>query len=306
MGSHTITAVGMDKAGNQAEATITVSVSRFMIEIVSPANGATINKSRALVQGKIYNQVGEIGVVVNGHLAEVNGDDFAVIVSLRPGQNLLSTTATTPEGLQAMTSVAVNTEVQLETIRLTHYPDSGILKPPGYTFDVTFEAEAYLGNAVLNYAWDFDGDGVPEITGMVPRVTAQFQKPGLFVPKVSITDSTGNVYTQATIINALSYEDVDGVLRSKWEWMKEKLLAGDIEGTLIPLGEISKPAYRELFSTLSSYLQPIVQELSDILLIEYTGRAGIYDIRTVREGVEYSFQLLFEKDINGIWRITSF
>jgi len=53
-------------------------------------------------------------------------------------------------------------------------------------------------------------------------------------------------------------------------------------------------------------MQPIVQELSDILLIEYTPRAAIYDIRTVREGIEYSFHLLFEKDLNGIWRITSF
>lgn len=50
MGSHTITAVGLDKAGNQSEATITVSLSRFMIEIVSPADSAIINKTQTMVR----------------------------------------------------------------------------------------------------------------------------------------------------------------------------------------------------------------------------------------------------------------
>jgi hypothetical protein len=88
--------------------------------------------------------------------------------------------------------------------------------------------------------------------------------------------------------------------------MKGKLLSADIEGALVFFDESAKPAYRELFNTLSSLLPIIVQEMSDIQLNKYASNAVIYDIRTIREGVEYSFHLLFTQDSGGIWRISSF
>ncbi|PJB50583.1 MAG: hypothetical protein CO103_01980, partial [Chloroflexi bacterium CG_4_9_14_3_um_filter_45_9] len=95
-GSYTVTARAIDRVGNQAEASIALSVSAFRIEIISPVNGATINKSRTIVYGKMYEQTGETGVVVNGVLAEVQGGDFAVIVPLQIGQNIITATATRP------------------------------------------------------------------------------------------------------------------------------------------------------------------------------------------------------------------
>ncbi|RPJ42091.1 MAG: hypothetical protein EHM27_03815, partial [Deltaproteobacteria bacterium] len=140
LGSHTITARAADFAGNQAETAITFSVSRVMIEIVSPANGATVNKSRAIVKGRIHNQTGEIGVLVNGILAEVQGNDFAVVVPLRIGQNMLTATAAAAGGLQVQTSVSITTERQEENVRLAVYPAAGILKLPANQLNVVFQA----------------------------------------------------------------------------------------------------------------------------------------------------------------------
>lgn len=304
-GSHTITARAIDRAGNQGEASITVSVSQFRIEIISPANGATISKSQVLVQGKVYNQTGEIGVVVNGVLAEVAGSDFAAIIPLQLGQNVLMATATIPDGFQVQTSVTINTGTQQEMIRLTVSPMSGILDQIGI-LNVTFEAEAYLSNPVSSYSWDFNGDGTPEITGVESKITAQYQEPGLYFPKLTITDTQGNVYTETIVVNVLSLQELDALLRSKWGGMKNKLLSGDVEGALVFFEESAKPAYRELFNTLSSLLPVIVQEMSDVQLNAYASNAVIYDIRTIREGIEYSFQLLFTQDSGGIWRISSF
>jgi hypothetical protein len=305
-GSHTLTARAIDNAGNQAEASITVSVSHFRAEIISPANGATVNKSAALVQGRIYNSGGEIGVVINGVLAEVQGNDFAAIVPLQVGQNILTAVATTVDGFQVQTSVTINTASQQEMIRFTVYPSSGIIKPPANTLEVTFEAEAYLPNPISSYSWDFNGDGTAEITGPDSKVVAQYQYPGLYSPSVAVRDTQGNVYSETTLVNVTSKEEIDALLRSKWEGMRTKLSNGDIEGALVFLDEFTKQDYRDLFNVLSSMLPTIVQELGDIQLIENTGNTAIYDIRTIRDGIEYSFQLLFTKDINGIWRIDSF
>jgi hypothetical protein len=171
---------------------------------------------------------------------------------------------------------------------------------------VTFEAEAYLVNPVSSYSWDFNGDGTPEIIGTEASITAQYQYPGLYFPRVSVTDSQGNINLETTLVNVLSREEMDTLLRSKWEGMRSRLSIGDIEGTLVFFNEPRKEAYRKLLNALAPWLPAIVQEMLDIQLIEYIDNAIIYDLRTFRKGEEYSYQLLFEKDINSIWRITSF
>ena len=305
-GPHTFTVRALDQVGNQAEANIAVTVVEpISIEITSPASGATINKASAIVRGRIYNQSGEIGVVVNGILAEVHGSDFAAIVPLQIGQNTITATATRPDGLQGQAQITINTETQQEFVRLTATPTSSVLDQTGI-LNVTFEAEAYFTNPVSGYSWDFNGDGTSEITGTEATVIAQYQFPGIYFPRVTVTDNQGNIYTETTLVNVLSREEIDALLRAKWEGMKTKLSSGDIEGALAFYDETSKQDYRDLFNVLSPILPTIVQEMSDIQLIEYTGNSTIYDILTIRDGIEYSFQLLFTKDINGIWRIDSF
>ena len=210
-----------------------------------------------------------------------------------------------PDEVQGQAQITINTETQQEFIRLTATPTSSVLDQAGI-LNVTFEAEAYLANPVSSYSWDFDGDGTSEITGTEATVIAQYQYPGLYFPRLTVTDTQGNTYSETTLVNVLSREEMDALLKSKWEGVRSALLSGDIEGALVFFSEFTKQDYRELFSALSSWLPAIVQEMSDIELIKYSRNAAIYDIRTIRDGIEYSFQLLFTKDAYGLWRITSF
>jgi len=305
-GSHPLTARALDRVGNQGEAGITITVVEpVSIEITSPAYGATINKSTAIVQGRVYNQMGEIGAVVNGVLAEVQGGEFAVIVPLQPGQNIITATATRPDGVQGQAQITINTENQEESVRLTVIPTRGILDQTGI-LNATFEATAYLVNPVSSYFWDFNGDGTPEITGTEATVMAQYQYPGLYFPKVTVTDTQGNVYTETTLINVLSREEIDALLRAKWEGMKSALVQGNIEGAISYFDDFSKAGYKEHFTVLSPIVSQIVQELNDIQLIRMMKNAIEYDIRTTRNGKEYSFYLLFVRDKDGLWKIRSF
>jgi len=100
-GFHTLTARATDKASNQAEASISVSVPMQVgIEIISPLDGATINDSTALIEGTILlNSDVETGVVINGVNAQVlvpfgvQGSSFAAIIPLQAGPNTITANA---------------------------------------------------------------------------------------------------------------------------------------------------------------------------------------------------------------------
>jgi len=304
VGTHRITAVGMDHAGNQAEAAITVSVASLMIEIVSPASGAIINKFRTIVQGKIYSQRGETGVVVNGFLAGVQGDDFAVVVPLRLGQNMVTATATNSEGVRAQSSVTITTEIQQEDVRLTHYPISGILKRPSNTLDITFEAEALLGNPVASYSWDFDGDGVFEITGAEAKIINTYRDPGFYFPRVVVMDSQGNRYEESTLVHIVAREEVEPIFRSKWEAMKSALINGDIEEALQYFVAANRDRYRQTFTELGSErINFLFSSIVEFKLFTLYGRAAGCGAVRIEGGKRYAYPVNFVQDENGIWKI---
>ena len=306
-GPYSVTARAIDRVGNQAEASITISVSAFRIEIISPVNGAAINKSKTIVYGRIYEQTGETGVVVNGVLAEVQGSDFAAIVPLQVGENILTAVATTSDGFQVQTSATINTASQQEMVRLTVYPSSGILKPPANTLDVTFEAEAYLPNPVASYSWDFNGDGTPEITGVNSKVVAQYQNPGLYFPRVTVTDTQGNSYAEThdcsmsfLLRKWMPYSE------SKWEGMKGALGQGSISEALNYFIEDSRDGYGEIFELLAPQLPGLVSSMREINMVEIKGNSAEYYIKRFQRGVDISYFIHFMRDENGIWRISSF
>lgn len=68
----------------------------------------------------------------------------------------------------------------------------------------------------------------------------------------------------------------------------------------------SKDSFRQQFTALSSVLSQIVNEMGVITLINIKDDAAEYDLRIVRNGITYSFQLIFVRDADGIWRIRSF
>jgi len=107
-------------------------------------------------------------------------------------------------------------------------------------------------------------------------------------------------------ISALSREEINNLLADKWEGMRARLAGGDIEGSLAFFEDSAREDYREILQTLGPFLSEIVSEMADIRLIKMARDRAIYDLRAVRDGKEFSFQLLFTKDADGIWRVDSF
>jgi PKD repeat protein len=271
------------------------------ITITSPTDGETINRAKIIVKGTINSSTKDVGITVNGIIAETTGDSWiANNIPLSIGSNTITVIATDSFGNTVSKAITVNTNDTTQFVELSANIISGI--PP---LQVYFSVSTSF--TPVSYQMDFDGDGVIDYNGATfDSIRYTYTSEGIFSPKVTVTDDQGNLYSDAIAITVLSKSELDALLRSKWDGMRDKLLSGDIEAALSFVDETSKQDYRDLFNVLSSMLPTIVQDMTDIQFIEYVKDTAIYDIQTIRNGITYSFQLLFTKDSNGIWRINSF
>jgi hypothetical protein len=315
-GNHTITIRVLDRAGNQTEQNIPVTVQhQFGIQITSPGTGAIINKSTAIIRGTITlpaNQ--EIGVAVNGTPAEQQGTNFAAIVPLQQGQNTITATATNVYGIQEQASITINTDTMQEQMRFTVNPTSGITmsKTDGtIAFDTTMNVETYITGTIASYAWDTNGDGTSDQAGAtLTQITASYQTPGLYFPTVTVTDTMGNTYTDTTIVNVLDRNTINALLKAKWEGMKIALASGNVEGAVGYFIPGVRERYKNTFTLLQSTISTIASNMPPVELIYVTEKIAKYRVR--RDQVfngqmeTITYYIYFSKNQNGMWQIEQF
>src|SRR6266511_3483188 len=89
-----------DLAGNEdpTPASRTFAVSTTQIVVTSPADSATVPAGALVVRGTVQSAGAEVGVVVNGVAAAVDGAIFAALIPVAPGANQITATATTSAG----------------------------------------------------------------------------------------------------------------------------------------------------------------------------------------------------------------
>ena len=308
-GSHILTAKAMDTIGNQSEASIPVTIqSQLGIEIITPIAGSILNKQTVLVQGRINPYTNsEAGVTVNGALAQQNGNIFAAIVPLQPGQNTLTAVVSNEYGIKEQVSRTITVETAAEPIWLLVLPDSGIPKinPDGSaSFVTTLEAETNLPADVSNYSWDTNGDGVPDQAGpILTKITASYETPGLYFPTVTITDAMGNAYRETTIVNVLDRTAIDSLLKAKWEGMKGALSRPNVQEAASFFTDKSRERYSAIFTSLGGSLPQVAANMSEIGLIKAVGDMAKYRIKRMESAGEITYYIYFIKDANGIWKI---
>jgi len=199
-----------------------------------------------------------------------------------------------------------------EMVKLAASPNVGTptLKQSGLTtLDVAFLATAWqLQNPVVSYAWDFNGDGTIDLTcSSLSSVRASFTQPGLYLPTVTITDSQGNAYTATVIVNVLDKVQMGDLFTAKWNAMKNALAAGDIAGAVSHYAETSKDVFSEQFTALSPYLSQIAADMGSFSYVRMIdNNTAECELLAVKDGVTYSFQVLYVRDNNGNWGLYSY
>jgi hypothetical protein len=116
----------------------------------------------------------------------------------------------------------------------------------------------------------------------------------------------GKTYSAKIAITVLDRTKLDALLQAKWEGMKTALAGGDIEGAVGYYAEGSKDNFRTNYTTLAQYLPAIAAGMGDLQLVNVANRIAECEMESVRDGVPYSFQVLFVQGANGKWSIWSF
>ncbi|MCI0372144.1 MAG: hypothetical protein L0214_12420 [candidate division NC10 bacterium] len=270
------------------------------VRIESPTVGGLMNQPSVLVTGTIQTAAPEVGVTVNGVLAQVNGTRFAAQgVPLQIGTNTLTVTAT--DFCQAVTTdtITVQTTALPEpTVLLTVSPSSG-LAPLATTLSIA----SLIPGPLARVEVDFEGDGVIDHAAStladLPHTYATEQ---FYFPTVTLTDASGNRVTATTPVNVFPLPD----LPAKWEGMKGALTRGDIEAALRFIVASARPQYKAAFTVLAPDLPAIDSILADLTFVRVRGRETIFEMLRTDAGVLKSFEIRFSVDADGIWRLRAF
>lgn len=273
------------------------------VHIVFPEDGSTINTSSTLVKGTIDTRIHEVGIVVNGVLAELSGDTFAANdVPLDIGENTITAAATDAEGNTSKDTITVHTNEYHNLVNINVDKTSG-LSP----MTVKFSIDTQISNQITKYEIDFEGDGIIDHTiGDTENVSFTYNQVGLYYPTIMVTDDQGNQYTDTIAVNVLSLPEMDTLLQAKWEDLRTALINEDTEEALKLFHKDSRAVYREQFSALSPILNTIGNGLGYLRLVSIEDNRAEYEIIVIRDSVTYSYFLLFERDQDGLWKIERF
>lgn len=300
------------------------------VTITAPGSGAYSATQTVVIKGIIERSSPEVGVTLKvegyskegsqaaGYPAEVNGRDFGGQVQLFPGvPNTVRAVATLPDGEQVTTAITLYPGTEEEPVTLTPLPTSGIIAPQAGSFEVSFETEVHTAGTVVDFVWDFEGDGkIDQITN-TPSTTFAYSTPGIFYPTVTVTVDTGSgiptrepvkgiAYTASTVVNVMSLEQMDALLKAKWDEMKQTLATGDIEKTMSFFSDASQEKYRGIFTYLHDKLPEMAAEMSNIQLIYLRDGRAKYRIRRMEERQEITYYIYFHRLSDGLWKIHQF
>jgi len=276
------------------------------INIISPSDGETINKSKTIVRGIIKSDTKDIGITVNRLVAEITGSQWVVNnVPLTIGSNTITAVIKDSSGNTDTKTITAYTNEITQFVELSANVTSGIVPLQVYFSIYT------SGFTPISYQMDFQGDEVTDYNGAAfDNISFTYTSEGTFYPKVTVSDNQSNTYSDTIAITVLSKVEMEILLRAKWEGMKGALLQRDISKGLESFLDSSKEVYQQAFNVIVDELPQIVSEMQDIEMIYLKENVAKYRIHRLHdiEGTlqTITYYIYFSKDSDGIWRIDRF
>ncbi|MBA3612813.1 MAG: hypothetical protein H0W49_07830 [Nitrospirales bacterium] len=299
--------------GAQVQAYIACTANCLAVTIDAPLANATIKQPTMLVKGNVMSSGSSlVGVVVNQQAAKVFGSSYAVDqVPIREGTGTLGPTtvvvqATNACGQRASSTIQVHTtEVLTNQVQLRVSPDRNVA-PSQVTLRVSIE----IDQPVANIQWDYHGDGTIDLQGPdVFEHILTFTQPGLYLPKVRVTDTMGNIFEATAVVQVLNPVAFEVMLNAEWSGMMEALAQGEIEHALSFITLSKREVMRHDWTVLKDHLDELAAIFS--LSLHLTDGQGT---RVVVQGatplamgsVQFPLEVEFILDTDGQWRIRNF
>jgi len=223
-----------------------------------------------------------------------------------PGQNTITVTVSDVQGKTETKTVTVFVDNTTGHVALSANIRNGVA-PLTTSFNVMTET----GSPIAGYAIDFEGDGVVDFTGTdFSDIQFTYPSEGIYYPAIHVTDNKGYTYTDTISITVFSKQEIDGILKKRWEDMKVALLRKDVEGAVQCFLEHGRDRHGQIFTLLIDDLPRIVSDMKDIEMIYLENGIAKYRIRRdhIIDGrtVQITYYIYFGRGADGIWRIDKF
>jgi hypothetical protein len=273
------------------------------LKIKIPQNEATFSRVDVRVEGTVAHATGgEIGVVVNGVLASIYGDEYvANHVPLIEGANTITAVATDADGNTETVSVTVNGVKSEDYIRIIAGSESGI--SPFETV-LTLESSLDLASASLTYTGPAE---VELLATSASEYRVKIATEGSYIFTARIIDALGILYEDTISVTVMSRSELENRLGSKWDGMKSALTQGEIGKALGYFVAGVQDRYRGVFMELGdAKVNSIFSNILEVRLYTVSkGVAGCGALRRESGGI-YSYPVTFVQDEKGIWKIMGF
>lgn len=276
--------------------------SAISLTIDTPSNSATINRPDIMVKGTVTNAGGhETGVTVNGVVANVYGNEFvANHVPLLEDANVITVSAIDINGETSTASVTVNAVTTGNYIRLNADTEAGVA--PLVTtlrIDGSFSISASTLNATGPVQPDF-------LFSSADKYQVQMTSAGIYYFTASATGPDGNPYQDTIGINAMALTAMDNLLKGKWTFMIDALNQGNVPSALTKIAPNNQARYQTMFTVLGNQLPSILATANAFNLISITDSVAKYKLLTTENSKTYSYEVIFIKDVDGLWKIKEF
>jgi len=274
------------------------------IRITSPAPGSTLTEPVVLVRGTVPVSPGtEVGVTINGNPALVGQGDFAALVPVDAQVTTLTATAADAIGATLSTdsiSVKVQLTVTEPPLLFRAAPAVG-LAPLTVRFVLASETPS------VQVALDLRGTGSVDFRGpSLDGVSFTYPTPGLNVPTVTVTDSSGVTRSAAALVRVYAVAELDALLQAKWRGLKDALRQGDVNQALTFISRGKRTSYQRMLAALGSQLANIDHILTSVTFVELRNIRAEYQMLRADGGTTSSHLVVFALDEDGIWRLSFF
>jgi len=272
------------------------------VYIDSPVEGATVTGPDVTVTGAVINSSGvETGVTVNGMPAMVSGSRFIVNhVPLQEGSNTITVTATGINGLTASASRTVTAKPG-DYISLKSIPETGVA-PLGVSMNI------YGSFPVASPQMSVSGPVPVELVagGDPTEYTANLPVEGTYTFTAQVEGPDGNTYNSMATVCVENKEKLDVLLRGKWNAVNSHLATGDTAQALNYFTSFTKKKYQAIFSEVKPVLSNILASYREFRTMYIGNEIARYKLITQEGEKEYAYDIVFEKDENGLWLLRSY
>lgn len=188
------------------------------------------------------------------------------------------------------------------------------VSPPRGPAPLTVEIRwwAYPVENPLRVEFDVDGNGVPEWSQQGFQSESgqrgyTYRREGEYQFTASIHDRAGQVTVYTASVTVLTPAGFDAELQARWMTFKAALSKRDITAALECIHSESRSRYRDALTALfSQFPQEVDRILTTIRFVRHYRTQAIYEsFRTDAAGTR-SFEVRFQVDGDGVWRLRSF